>query len=550
MPNLRTYSYAEIMTVFGEVMRTIPGYDSPDKEVKALINYDSTKNNVALMINDCMILKDKKYNKKSQFIEERYSRLLGKKPRKDAAVCSMVFTLPRNYIKEHDYNISPEEYIALQKFYEANDSSSLSSMDSHELSLVSSAKDKFTHLKLTSEEIESITEYFKKAVTALCKICGIKQEDILFAVVHMDENFPHIHFSFMPMEYGKDLFNAAIEDAVNHRQDAYKLKSYDYNGSTVKLYKETNNGVVEIKFYGLTNYLPAEKEKPCGCGIKRFKKDFLYELNRNLEKEMRHLGIETKIATGKGQQFRVNEHDKSLREQQVVMNGEVEYLKQLVEQMEQQEAATQLRLMSKQNAFAQLKKDITQLIESVRTLLFNLVKDTIAMFLPKWNKETSKRDFIEKQATEYLKDNSTQIVSNQFIEIKNKADNLIKSIAEDSMELMPHQKSFITKQLQKLAHGNPSLEEAFQQNDVLEYCFSRYADTKKDREYLIDNYIPINSPEANEYMRNSNRIKRAFEEVLEAAINEPEKFDNKSVILLNKYIYKEKDRDDEYCYNR
>ena len=50
MPNLKQYGYGEIMALFDEAVRTIPGYDryNPDKEVKALIDYENTKDNYAM----------------------------------------------------------------------------------------------------------------------------------------------------------------------------------------------------------------------------------------------------------------------------------------------------------------------------------------------------------------------------------------------------------------------------------------------------------------------------------------------------------------------
>lgn len=551
MPSFKTYNYPTIMSLFGEAVREIPGYDqyNPEKEVKALIDYDSTVDNVALVVNDCMLLKGKQYKKKTQFIEEKYSSLLGKNPRKDAAACSIVFTLPKNYIQCHDYGLSKEENTAWQN-YDETDKKHTAELDSHEMDVLNSVKKKLCHIQWSDEEKEKIKEYFSKSVHSLCKICGIKEADILYAVVHMDESFPHLHFTFMPMEYGKDIYNAAKEDAIKHGEDMSTLKSYTYNGNTVKFYREIIKCKQVEKFHGLTMYDPTEEEHPCGCGIKRFKKDFLHSLNMNLEKEMHLLGIETKISTGKGQKFRVNEHSKALREEQVVISHEMEFQKQQLEQMEALEASTQLQLMRYQNAYEKLKADITGLVESARSLLVQLIKDTVSRFLPLWRDAKANKERIDEQANSYVKDQATNIITDKFIQIKDNADKLIQSISDNDSKMTQQQKDIITKHIQRLAResGNNNIEQVFCQKDILEYCYRRYADTNKDRQYLNDNYIPLSSQEAQEYMRSSNRIKRAFEEVIETVMNEPEKFDNKSVIYMNQYLSEKQDRDSEYLY--
>ena len=397
MPNLKQYSYGEIMALFDEAVRTIPGYNryNPAKEVKALIDYESTKDNYAIEINDCMVLRGKRYTKKSQFIEELVTQKLGKAPRKDATASSIVFTLPRGYMAGHDFGLTEEEHTALQKSFEDNDKMP---DDAHERTLLLNARQKLTHLEWSDEEKEKIAEYFETAVHSLCKICGIKREDVLYAVVHMDESMPHLHFAFLPMQYGRETYEQAKEQAAAQGKDIGTLKTCEIGGMKIPIYREKNKaGQMVEKFSGLTCYEPGTEERPSGCGSKRFKKRFLHELNGSLEREMEARGITTQIATGKGQAFRVREHDKEVREKQVLAERAAELAEERARTAEwklreaeerarraeekQREAEEQARQAEKMAAQAQAAKEMTletleSLSEQMHGLADRLWKET------------------------------------------------------------------------------------------------------------------------------------------------------------------------------
>ena len=312
MPNMKWYSASGIMAVFSEAIRKIPGYNeyTADKEVKANIDLSKTKDNIAIAINPCMVTRGKHWKKDSQGIADRYKSLTGKTMRKDAALGSIIFTLPRSYLAKHDVRLSEAEYTALQKYNEADDGHA-GLLNDHDRELAEAAIEKLTHIEWSDAEKASIKEYFEKAADALCTVCGIKQNDVLYAVVHMDESYPHMHFAFQPMEYGKATFDAAVEkyhtDIVTSGQKKTKgTPTVTINNITVPIYKGE-------KWIGLTGYTPQKDEKPSGCGRERFKMRFLQCLNKALEEEMMKRGIETQIATGKGQRFRVNELQKDMR---------------------------------------------------------------------------------------------------------------------------------------------------------------------------------------------------------------------------------------------
>lgn len=150
MPKLDTFSLPAICGVYDEAVRAIPGYDKydPAVEPKALIDYDKTKDNFIIALNPCMRHK-KNERDKSKKIRQLIKEKVGRFPRKDAVACSAIITMPTTY--EGD-----------------------------------------PHL------------FFEAASKAMMIAAGIKEDDVLYAVVHMDESTPHMHFAFLPSSYVRD----------------------------------------------------------------------------------------------------------------------------------------------------------------------------------------------------------------------------------------------------------------------------------------------------------------------------------------------------------
>lgn len=567
MPNLRQYSYGGIMANFDEAVRTIPGYDryDPNKEVKALIDYERTKNNYAIEINDCMILRGKQYEKKSQFIEELVTERLGKAPRKDATACSIVFTLPRDYHAGHDFGLTEEEYTALQKSYEENDGMA---DDAHERALFLSAREKLTHLEWSDEEKEKIREYFEKAVPSLCKTCGIKREDVLYAVVHVDESMPHLHFAFLPMQYGREAYEEAKTRAAAQGKDVATLKAIEADGVKIPIYRERNKaGQAVEKFSGLTCYEPRADERPFGCGSKRFKKGFLHELNGLLEGEMRARGITTQIATGKGQEFRVGEHGKSVRQDQVLAVRTADLAEERVKAAEEKqreaeeqariaeekrmeaeererqakmmEAQAQLSVMRCQHTLKSLKRQIRRLVEEVRRELTDVTAELLRSFFRKIRGAKKKElDELEKETNAQVTEQATAIVSERFRPINDVVKEAGKAERE-LKELSAQQKGFVAKQLAKLA-GGEALADLMQREDVLERAYERYGNRENDYAYLISMGIALESEEARECMMGKKRVERIFQSLLRDLEEKPETFSEETAELY--YEYKEREK--------
>ena len=264
MPDLQQYSLPQICGLFDEAMRTIPGYDryDPSKEVKALIDYEKTKDNYTLIINDCMRHKKDEKNKSKklrQLLEEK----TGRTARKDAVACSIIFTMPE------DYEGDPK------KFFEA-------------------------------------------ASKALMIAAGIKEDDVLYAAVHMDESQPHMHFAFLPTSYVRNY-------------DKYKAE-YDHKKALAKAEgrKEPSRPTI---LKGEVNRKIMPDEKPVGCNCGRFNKMFLHTLNDILEQRMAEQGVEVHVSKGKGSQFKVQQMTKKQREESLALKKENEKLKTEIEQI-------------------------------------------------------------------------------------------------------------------------------------------------------------------------------------------------------------------------
>ncbi len=264
MPTFDTFSLSRICGLFDEAIRTIPGYDKydPNIEPKALIDYSKTKDNFMLFLNNCMRHKKGEHDK-SKKIRKLIEEKTGKTARKDAVACSVIITMPTTY--EGDPKL-----------------------------------------------------FFDVAAKAMMIAAGIKEDDVLYAVVHMDESTPHMHFAFLPSSYVRD---------YEHLKKDYEAKKDASKAAGNKLPPRPAN------LKGELNRKIDENEKPVGMNCGRFGKAFLHTLNMVLEQRMAEMGIECKIGNGKGSQFKVEQMLKVQREESVAQAKRVDYLTKEVEKL-------------------------------------------------------------------------------------------------------------------------------------------------------------------------------------------------------------------------
>jgi hypothetical protein len=162
---------------------------------------------------------------------------------KHLSKCACIIgTLPRDYLPI-DYGIADAEFAAIVKHIENDEKT--------ESPEYNSAICKIKDYRFTEEEKAKIKEFFTVFFEAWKKISGIRDEDILYCICHMDETFPHIHivafpstirekdgsitysvakFSNFGYDYRSELHPRMIEEMGNRGIDASGL----LNGATTK----------------------------------------------------------------------------------------------------------------------------------------------------------------------------------------------------------------------------------------------------------------------------------------------------------------------------
>lgn len=192
-------TYKQVETAFYEAMRVIKKKTtewSKEKEGNALIDPTRTCDNFEIVPHH-LILDPSNVNKRNRgkALAEHHREVTGRSARmqgeeKSLSKCACIIgTLPRDYLKT-DYGITDDEYAAVV--------SHIGNGEKMESPEYKSAMSKIKDYKYSDEEKAKIKEFFTVFLKAWQNISGIRDEDILFSQVHMDETFPHIHTAAFP----------------------------------------------------------------------------------------------------------------------------------------------------------------------------------------------------------------------------------------------------------------------------------------------------------------------------------------------------------------
>lgn len=192
-------TYKQVETAFYEAMRTIKKKTaewSKEKEGNALIDPARSCDNFEIVPHH-EILNPSNVNKRNRgrSLAEHHRKVTGRSARmqgeeKSLSKCACLLgTLPRDYL-QIDYGITDAEYVAVVKHIE--------NVEKTESSEYKSAMRKIKDYRYTEEEKAKIKEFFTIFFEAWKKISGIRDEDILYCICHMDETFPHIHLAAFP----------------------------------------------------------------------------------------------------------------------------------------------------------------------------------------------------------------------------------------------------------------------------------------------------------------------------------------------------------------
>lgn len=218
------FSYKEAEACYYEVTRIIKGPSSEwsvTKEGNALIAPERTAENYEIVphheaLNPANIGKEERGKAIAEYhkaVTGRSARMNGQEKQLSKAV-GVIITLPRNYLKV-DYDLTEEEYAAIAHKVERDDKKDVES------AYYKSAMNKHQEHKYSEEEKKEIRKFFETAFKAWLKVAGIREQDALYAVVHMDETFPHLHIMALPTyvkENGEITFST---DKYNNRRTHY-----------------------------------------------------------------------------------------------------------------------------------------------------------------------------------------------------------------------------------------------------------------------------------------------------------------------------------------
>lgn len=247
------YTFAQAEACFYEAMRVNKGSSSEwsaDKEGNALIDIEKTPGNYELITHHVVLDPSHFYERgRGSGIAElhkeltgRTARMNGKDEQKSKAV-GCIITLPRDYL-EIDYGLTEEEYVAVARHVE--NATKDATRD------YISAMSKIQNYAFNDAEKEKIKTFFEAALTAWMKVADVRMENILYAVVHMDESFPHLHIMCLP----------TIVDPVTGKITCSTSK---YNNRVTHYYDKLHQNVIDemrnlgIDASGLLNGVTKEK---------------------------------------------------------------------------------------------------------------------------------------------------------------------------------------------------------------------------------------------------------------------------------------------------
>ena len=260
-------TYAAINSCFFEAMRLNKKEStewSINNDSNALIDPTRTHLNTELIPHHNALNPDD-YNKRNRGIgiaeyhrsvTGRSARMHGAEEQKSKAI-GCIITLPRDYI-DIDYGLTEQEYAAIEKQIENSDQNHGSTKIAPSSEAYNSAIDKIRNHLWSKDEMTKINTFFDAALKSWQKIATIRNDDMLYAIVHYDESWPHLHIAALP----------TIEKA----DGSITYSTSKYSNRTTHYYDTLHRKMInEMKEYGINasgllngktmaqEFLPADK---------------------------------------------------------------------------------------------------------------------------------------------------------------------------------------------------------------------------------------------------------------------------------------------------
>lgn len=356
MATLHKFTYSDADACFFEAMRVnIPSKENARADGHARIDRTQSDKNVVLKINPCMDpnnFKKQKLNGKEKYhsgdqIAAYHKSVTGKAPKMNCSnkqqnkAIGCIITIVEEYIAYKRPELTEEEETILYDYIE------------NKRKMPKELAMKLTRFIWSEQEVKTLTEqFFVPVYKSFLKIAGIREEDVLFAVVHFDESTPHLHIVALPtveMEYEEDVCNKrsgrllhkAGEKRITFSMDRFNYHSKEDGKSFFESYHEKL--IEEL----LSRNVPYADKLLNGATDKG-------NLNINrLSREQRDEGVLLKECV------------RWWKKQKKKAIDEIEQLYNTVEALEEESVPLQQLFVSVKDGVAKLKKSISEMIERI-----------------------------------------------------------------------------------------------------------------------------------------------------------------------------------------
>ena len=238
------FTYSQVDACFYETLRINKGSSrewSKVKEGNALIDTERTKLNFEVRphhsaLNPADFFKHNRGQGIAAYHKEvtgRTARMHGDEKQLSKAV-GVIITMPRDYIKR-EVDLTDEEFMAIEHYVESEGKNKPKSQ------AFDTAMKKLSHINYDEQDLEMIREFFEAALRAWMKNAGIREEDMLYSVVHLDESWPHLHIMALPTVIERSIDRLTGDPVIK-----IKYTTSKFNNHTTHYYDTLHENVINL----------------------------------------------------------------------------------------------------------------------------------------------------------------------------------------------------------------------------------------------------------------------------------------------------------------
>lgn len=418
------FTYKKIDSAFYETLRISKGSStewSAAKEGNALINPEKTPENYELVPHhEALDPSNYRKHNRGQGIAEyhklvtgRAARMKGQEEQLSKAI-GCIITLPRNYL-ELDYNLTDEEYNAIIRNVENGKKEKNISAE------YKSAMDKIRNYEFTDEEKERIRAFFMSALEAYLKVAGIRRADLLYAVVHFDENFPHLHIAGLPTVEDKATGKITFSTSkYNNRVTGYFDTLHERVIAEMKMLGIDGSGLLNGATKG-KGFLPADldrmqREESVERSIEN---RILQHQNQKLQDKMEH--AETALIMVEGQKSVAEQELEKLQNKKIANRAlgkkEIQVHKKELQRIQKREGNPQItqyeyeRLIQSAKIEKELQEELHKLSEKEKNFQQEVKKAAEAMFPEELKQVRKEKVFCDEWLARAMELEQQQIIN-------------------------------------------------------------------------------------------------------------------------------------------